>query len=171
MPSLNRGIHSFGGPARVRACAARMCHTRVLCGDWLRAAAPSLCEKWSSGSVGVFLDPPYGDGKMDYGAGGNGDGSIVADVWEWAERMQEHGHVRIVIAGYEGHPCLPGWREMAWSTGEAGGYSNTGNSIESRANCKRERLWFSPSCDMRDLPLSVGNRMPPRQPSLFGVAS
>ena len=167
------GVQAFSGPARIRECAGRMRQARALCGDWRRAVAPSACEGWRQGSVGVFLDPPYGDGEMDYGAGGNGDGSIVADVWEWAERMQEHAHVRIVIAGYEGHPCLPGWREMAWDTSDrarGGGYSNSGTDA-AKANCKRERLWFSPSCDMRDLPLSVGNRMPPRQPSLFGVAS
>lgn len=151
MPSVGRrGVHSYSGEDRLWACAKRLSGVRVLCGDWKRALAPSGVEKWRNGPVGVFLDPPYGVGKIEYAGGGNGDFTLVEEVWAWAERMEVFDHVRVCIAGYEGHPCLPGWRELAWDTGcsaRGGGYSNSGTG-EAKANCRRERLWFSPSCDL-----------------------
>lgn len=169
MPSIGngaRGIHAFSGPARIRECAARMRHVRALCGDWRRVVGTSAVDKWIQGSVGVFLDPPYGEGAVSYAAGGNDSHAIVDDVWAWAESMQEHAHVRVAIAGYEGHPCLPGWHEVAWDSNKHS--KGTGRRRDAAlANCKRERLWFSPSCDLRDLPLSDGTPRRPRQPSLF----
>ena len=168
VPSITaagRGVHEFIGPARIRECVTRVRHARVLCGDWARACMPSVTAKWG-GSVGVFLDPPYGDGKMDYGAGGNQTLDVVRDVWAWAESMQGHAHVRIVIAGYEGHPYLPGWTEVQWKA--RGGYAATADAV---ANRSRERLWFSPSCLTPASASDEGACTPPRQQSLMEAAS
>ena len=79
------GVHGLRGRRiRITELRERLEYMRTLCGDWRRAVASSAAEKWPSGDVGVFLDPPYGEGSMDYAAGGNSTGSIAADVWAWA---------------------------------------------------------------------------------------
>ena len=163
-----RGVRAFSGPERIRECAARVKDARVLCGDWRRAVATSACEKWGGSTVGVFLDPPYGEGKVSYAEGGNQTHDIVRDVWEWAERMQEHAHVRMAIAGYDGHPCLPGWREVSWKA--SGGYGSLANG-DARKNSSRERLWFSPSCLTPASASDEGACPPPHQQSLMEAAS
>jgi hypothetical protein len=155
-----RGIHTIGAEsrrARILDLRDRLAHVRVLCGDWRRAVAKSACEGWGNGDVGVFLDPPYGEGSMEYAGGGNSDGSIAADVWAWAcESWAESGagqrepRVRIVVAGYDDGRTVPeGWETVEWdanaSSGGAG-YGNQGADGTARANARRERLWCSPNC-------------------------
>ena len=115
----------------------------------------SACEKWPNGDVGVFLDPPYGEGSMDYAGGGNTSGDIAADVWAWAcDSWRPPGasraEVRICVAGYEDGRTVPdGWVTVEWDanvSARGAGYGNHGASGEAKANARRERLWFSPNC-------------------------
>lgn len=160
MPSVGhtgRGVHGMSGRRiRITELRERLECMRTLCGDWRRAVSSSAVEKWPNGDVGVFLDPPYGEGSMDYAAGGNDTGNIAADVWAWAVETaspaqpgpnRSHGGpvVRVCVAGYEdGREVPEGWVTVAWET--AGGYGNQSTTTEARANARRERLWFSPAC-------------------------
>jgi DNA adenine methylase len=161
MPEIGqpgRGVHRITSSRRavVLSVAERLQHIRVLCGDWRRAVSKSACAAWPAGDVGVFLDPPYGEGSMEYAAGGNADGGIAADVWAWAvetatpaqtgpKRSQRDPVVRVCVAGYEdGREVPEGWSAVSWET--AGGYGNQSTTTEARANARRERLWFSPAC-------------------------
>ena len=158
-----RGVHRISSNRRavVLSVAERLQHIRVLCGDWRRAVTKSACEGWGDGDVGVFLDPPYGEGSMEYAGGGNGDASIAADVWAWAvstwREPEQSGRrrdprVRIVVAGYEDGRAVPdGWQTVAWDAanridGQAAGYGNQVADGAGRANARRERLWCSPAC-------------------------
>lgn len=150
------GIHSIGAGSRrsrILDLRDRLTHVRVLCGDWKRAVAKSACEGWGDGDVGVFLDPPYGEGAMEYAGGGNATGDIAADVWAWATSTwreaasgnQRSPRVRIVVAGYDdGREVPEGWETVAWEA--QGGYGNQGADGTARANARRERLWCSPNC-------------------------
>jgi hypothetical protein len=52
--------------------------------------------------------------------------------------------MRIAFAGYAGEHEFPtDWTEFRWKA--KGGYGSQGNS-DGRENCRRETLWFSPSC-------------------------
>jgi DNA adenine methylase len=157
MPSISGGgggIHAVANAsrrARIDELRERLSGVRVLCGDWRRAVTKSACVAWSAGDVGVFLDPPYGEGLMDYSAGGNATGSVAADVWAWAcEAWSERDagrrpSVRICVAGYEDGRKVPaGWVTVEWDKPGAG-YANFGTG-GAKANAKRERLWFSPNC-------------------------
>lgn len=93
-------------------------------------------------TLGVFLDPPYSEGKMDYAAGGTGT-SLSAHVREWAVTQGHDPRVRIVLAGYEGEHEPPGWSVVEWLA--QGGYAVQGTSARAD-NRKRERLWLSPHC-------------------------
>jgi DNA adenine methylase len=158
-----RGVHRITSSRRavVLSAAERLQHIRVLCGDWRRAVTKSACEGWGRGDVGVFLDPPYGEGAMEYAAGGNDDGGIAADVWAWAvetaspaqdgpRRPAPGSVVRVCVAGYEdGREVPEGWVTVEWDANARGGgagYGNQSTTTEARANARRERLWFSPAC-------------------------
>jgi DNA adenine methylase len=157
------GVHRITSNRRavVLSVAERLQHMRVLCGDWRRAVAKSACESWGNGDVGVFLDPPYGEGSMEYAAGGNEGGCIAADVWAWAvetatpaqvgpKRSQRDPVVRVCVAGYEdGREVPEGWVTVEWdanASARGAGYGNQSTTTEARANARRERLWFSPAC-------------------------
>jgi hypothetical protein len=132
----------------------RMREVRVACGDWTRVLTSTVTRASGSGFTGVFLDPPYAEGSMDYAAGGTGT-SLSANVRAWAEEHGNDRRFRIVIAGYEGeHAALEscGWRCEAWKT--KGGYSGMDGE---NGNASRERLWLSPHC------------LKGAQPSLFDV--
>lgn len=117
--------------------AARLRRVRVACGDWRRVLGDSVT--WRHGVTGVFLDPPYSEGEVDYSAGGRG---ISADVREWALEAGKNPKMRVVLAGYEGEHEMPSdWRVVAWKA--KGGYGNQGGD---NANARRERLWMSPAC-------------------------
>ncbi len=121
--------------------SARLRRVRVCCGDWRRVLSLSVTEK--HGITGVFLDPPYTDGNMDYSIGGVG-GDISTEVREWAIANGENPRLRISLCGYEGEHAMPdSWDCVAWKA--KGGY---GSQAEGRAreNAKRERIWFSPHC-------------------------
>ena len=125
-----KGVHALGGfdPANLGALSARLRRVRVACGDWSRVLGGSALRA-NGGACGVFLDPPYAEGAMDYAA----------------DRA-----LRIVLAGYEGeHPMPAGWRAVEWTAGRGfGGAEN--------ANRHRERLWLSPHCEGAQLSLLGG---------------
>ena len=121
--------------------AARLRRVRVCCGDWRRVLTPAVTEK--HGITGVFLDPPYTDGNMDYAVGGVG-GDVSAAVREWAIANGDNPKLRIALCGYDGEHVMPEtWECVAWKA--SGGYGSpaAGQALE---NAKRERVWFSPHC-------------------------
>lgn len=124
--------------------ADRLRYVRVCCGDWRRVLTPSVTFR--HGMTGILLDPPYGEGKVDYQAGGNKCDTISSEVREWAIENGCNPQLRIVLCGYESQHEMPDdWRVEEWKT--AGGYSSTAaQHTDAKDNCRRERLWFSPAC-------------------------
>lgn len=121
--------------------ADRLRETRIACGDWRRVLGP--CVTTGIGITGVLLDPPYGEGAMDYAAGGNAT-SIAKDVRDWAVENGDNPDLRIAYCGYEGAVEFPeSWEVFAWKN--RGGYGSQGDG-EGRENAARERVWFSPHC-------------------------
>jgi len=148
------GVHSSAGAAW-GDLTKRLAPVDVACGDWKRVVSPTVLFR-ASGVTGVFLDPPYLDGEMQYASGGAGT-SLSADVCAWAVENGGNPRLRIVLAGYEGEHDLTarGWRVESW---RAQGAGYVGKGAE-RDNQKRERLWLSPAClGDEALPLFGGAR-------------
>jgi DNA adenine methylase len=131
-------VSYFGG------LADRLRYVRVACGDWSRVLTPSITFR--HGLTGVVLDPPYGEGEVDYTAGGNRCTGIAAAVRQWAIENGDNPGLRIALCGYDGQHEMP----ETWSVGEwtaAGGYSSTAaGDTQGKENRHRERVWFSPHC-------------------------
>jgi len=158
---INRQLPHLGDTGRawghLAPLAARLRDVRVACGDWSRVLGAAL---WPFGGraqaggrkVGVFLDPPYGEGFDDAYAATDGvehDRAIAADVWRWACERGDDPALRICVAGYDdGREVPDGWVTVAWDANKdrarGAGYGNRGEGHN--ANAKRERLWFSPHC-------------------------
>jgi DNA adenine methylase len=120
--------------------AARLRDVRIACGEWDRILTPS-CTTRHAGITGVFLDPPYTDGDLQYSAGGCG-GTLASAVCEWAIEHGGDPKLRIALCGYKDEHKLPrGWKTVAWKA--QGGY---GSTKAARENAARERIWFSPHC-------------------------
>ncbi|HVL15548.1 MAG TPA: DNA adenine methylase [Gemmata sp.] len=125
----------------MRALGSRMRRVRVVCGDWSRVTGPSVTVR--HGVTAVFLDPPYGEGEMDYAAGGNAT-SVARDAQAWALEAGGDPAMRVAFCGYEGSfDFPPSWECFAWKN--RGGYGSQGEG-DGRANAARERIWFSPYC-------------------------
>ena len=130
----------------MRALRDRMRRVRVACGDWHRVLSSTVAARGTGHMAtagrpcGIFLDPPYSDGKMSYAVGGG-----VSDrVREWAIANGDRPELRIVLCGYEGEHAMPdSWRKVEWKA--AGGYGSQGKGA-ARENKHRERLWLSPAC-------------------------
>lgn len=123
------------------ALQARMRDVRVTCGDWNRVVKDSVTTR--HGLTGLFLDPPYTKGEMDYGAGGMGLG-IADDVREWCAKNGNDKALRIVLCGHAGeHDALlaRGWQTRQWTARK--GYAMTDEAVENSAS---ETLWCSPHC-------------------------
>ena len=119
----------------------RMREVRVACGDWSRVLSSSVTTR--HGRTGVFLDPPYTRGEMDYAAGGVG-GRVASDVREWCAANGDDPQFRIVLCGHAGeHDALiaHGWRVGKWTARK--GYAVTDEAV---ANSASETLWCSPHC-------------------------
>jgi len=119
----------------------RLRDVRVTCGEWQRVLGPSPTTML--GQTAVFLDPPYTNGDMDYGAGGMGQG-IADSVRQWCIENGDNEKLRIVLCGHaEEHDELlaHGWSIKRWKA--LGGY---GKSDEAKANAASETLWCSPHC-------------------------
>ena len=119
----------------------RLRDVRVACGDWSRVCKESVTTR--HGLTGVFLDPPYTKGAMDYAAGGVGT-DLPMQVQAWCSDNGDNPLLRIVICGHAGeHDALlaHGWHTRQWTAG--GGYAVTAEAV---ANAKSETLWCSPHC-------------------------
>ena len=124
------------------ALSERLRDVRIVCGDWLRVADSSSVTV-RHGLTGVFLDPPYTKGAMDYAAGGVG-GELAHQVTEWCAENVDNKLLRVALCGHAGeHSALEslGWRAETWKAG--GGYARTKEAVENR---KSETIWFSPAC-------------------------
>lgn len=120
----------------------RLRKVRVCCGDWSRVMGPSVTTK--HGLTAVFLDPPYADtAKRAEGLYRKDCGSVAHEVREWAVANGGDRLLRIALCGYEGEHKMPAdWECVAWKA--PGGYSS--QSKKGNANCRKERIWFSPHC-------------------------
>ncbi len=119
----------------------RLREVRVACGDWSRVVTDSVTVR--HGMTGVFLDPPYTKGEMDYSAGGVG-GDLARDVQAWAAANAANPLLRIVVCGHAGeHDALiaHGYTARKWTARK--GYAV---SEEAVANAASETVWCSPAC-------------------------
>jgi hypothetical protein len=120
----------------------RLRDVRVTCGDWSRVVADSVTVR--HGLTGVFFDPPYFRGAMDYAVGGVGT-NLAADVSAWCAANGGNPMLRIVICGHEGeHDALlaHGWSARKWTARK--GYALTDEAV---ANSASETIWCSPHCE------------------------
>jgi hypothetical protein len=120
----------------------RLRDVRVACGDWSRVVADSVTVR--HGLTGVFFDPPYFRGAMDYAVGGVGT-NLAADVGAWCAANGDNPMLRIVICGHAGeHDALlaHGWDARKWAART--GYARTEEAV---ANSAGETIWCSPHCE------------------------
>ena len=120
---------------------ARLRDVRVTCGGWQRVLTDSVTTR--HGLTGVFLDPPYTKGAMDYAAGGVG-GALATEVRDWCRANGDNKKMRIVLCGHAGeHDELlsHGWTTRKWKARK--GYALRSGAVENRAS---ETLWVSPAC-------------------------
>ena len=114
---------------------------RVACGDWRRVLSHSVT--WRHGLTGIFLDPPYTRGAMEYTADG-GKGAVAAEVRAWCRDNGANDQLRIVLCGHAGeHDDLlaAGWHTRTWQARK--GYALTD---EAKQNSASETIWCSPHC-------------------------
>jgi len=119
----------------------RLRDVRVACGDWGRVVKDSVTTR--HGLTGVFLDPPYTKGAMDYAAGGVGT-DLPMQVQAWALANGGDPLLRIVLCGHAGeHDALlaHGWKTRTWLARK--GYALTDEAVQ---NSKDETLWCSSHC-------------------------
>ena len=147
---VNRQLPHLGNAGRGRSAyiyewfGALMDRTRgvrVAVGDWQRVVTDSVTVR--HGLTGVFLDPPYTKGAMDYAAGGVG-GELADNVRAWCAKNGHDKRLRIVLCGHAGEhdDLLPaGWHTRAWTARK--GYASTDEAMENSAS---ETLWCSPHC-------------------------
>ena len=147
---VNRKLPHLGNAGRGRSeyiyewFAALMDRTRgvrVAVGDWQRVLTDSVTVR--HGLTGVFLDPPYTKGAMDYAAGGVG-GKLADEVRAWCLKNGTNKRLRIVLCGHAGeHDELlaHGWGLRTWEARK--GYASTDEAVENSAS---ETLWCSPHC-------------------------
>ena len=142
LPHLSAGrgrsayIHEWFG-----ALMDRTRGVRVTVGDWQRVLTDSVTVR--HGLTGVFLDPPYTKGAMDYAAGGVG-GELADKVRAWCAKNGNDKRLRIVLCGHAGeHDALlqDGWHTRAWTARK--GYAITDEAVENSAS---ETLRCSPHC-------------------------
>ena len=145
---VNRQLPHLGDAGRgdfirdwLSKLGARLRDVRVTCGGWQRVLTDSVTTR--HGLTGVFLDPPYTKGAMDYAAGGVG-GALASDVRMWCAENGHRKALRIVLCGHAGeHDELlsRGWNTRKWKARK--GYAVTSDAV---ANSASETLWVSPAC-------------------------
>ena len=145
---INRKLPHLGDAGKgindyLRQLADRLRRVRVACGDWARVLTPSVTFR--HGLTAILLDPPYGEGEVDYSSGGNRT-DIAQDVRRWAIANGDNPDLRIALCGYDGQFEMPSdWTVEEWVA--AGGYSSTADGdTQGKLNRHRERIWFSPNC-------------------------
>jgi len=95
------------------------------------------------GLTGLFLDPPYTKGAMNYAVGGVG-GGLATEVRSWCAENGDNPKLRIILCGHAGeHDDLlqAGWHTETWRARK--GYAITDDAVENSAS---ETLWCSPHC-------------------------
>ncbi len=111
---------------------------RVTCGDWSRVLTPSVTVR--HGMTGVVLDPPYGEGNVDYSNGGNLDKNIAKNVWDWAVENGGDPSFRIIVCAYDDGRRVPNdWTIVKWKARK--GYQTAEND-----RSDEEILYLSPNC-------------------------
>jgi len=134
----------------MRCLADRLRRVKVCCGDWARVCTPVVL--FERGPTGVFLDPPYGEGRHP-AIYDEDTTEVIQVVREWCLEHGRDSRLRIALCGYEGQIATPGdWETYRWKARGGYGLQGTGRG---RANRERETIWFSPHC------------LPPRQRTLF----
>lgn len=119
----------------------RLRDVRVCCGDWSRVCKDSVTTR--HGLTGIFFDPPYTKGSMNYAAGGVGT-DLPMQVQEWCAKNGNNKLMRLVLCGHKGeHDALlkHGWTTRTWVA--RSGYATT---EEAKENSAGETLWCSPHC-------------------------
>jgi site-specific DNA-adenine methylase len=126
--------------------AARLRKVRVCCGDWRRVLGRSSTE--AIGVTAVMLDPPYlATAGRDPSLYSSEDLTVANDVREWALANGTNPKLHIALCGYEGEHDMPkSWECVEWKA--AGGYAAAAGNHE---NAHRERIWFSPHCQLVEL--------------------
>lgn len=125
----------------MRELAERLRDVRVACGDWERVVKDSVTTR--HGMTGLFLDPPYTKGAMDYAAGGVGT-DLPMRVQAWCGKNGDNPLLRIALCGHAGeHDAL---LDAGWFTGRWTARKGYAASAEARQNSKDETVWFSPRC-------------------------
>ena len=145
---VNRQLPHLGDAGRgefirdwLSKLGARLRDVRVTCGGWQRVLTDSVTTR--HGLTGVFLDPPYTKGAMDYAAGGVG-GALATEVRDWCLKNTTNPLLRIVLCGHAGeHDELlnHGWSARLWAARK--GYAITDEAVSNTAS---ETVWCSPSC-------------------------
>ena len=147
---INRKLPHLGNAGRGRSefirewfykLQDRMRDVRVACGDWSRVVRDSVTTR--HGLTGIFLDPPYTKGAMDYTAGGVGT-DLPLQVQAWCAENGNDSKLRIVLCGHAGeHDALlaHGWHLRTWTARK--GYALRADAVQ---NSKDETLWCSPHC-------------------------
>lgn len=127
----------------VRRLSERLRRVRSACGSWDRVLSHRIIFPVPNGTyaAGVFLDPPYTEGAVNYSVGNR----CADDVRAWAIEHGDNPRLRIALCGYDEHGDLAshGWTPHRWKA--KGGYGNQSNG-QARANAERETVWFSPHC-------------------------
>jgi DNA adenine methylase len=125
----------FKSGDNIREVHQRLQNVFILCGDWSRAVGTATKEY--AGPVGVFLDPPYPDGYVDYGSGNR---DVWQDVQKWCIERGNDPWMRIALCGYEEHEIMADhdWTAYHWKAHGTGRLSSS--------NPDREVIWFSPHC-------------------------
>lgn len=146
---LGKGLHAQTAPPILewfQALQARLRRVRFTCGDWSRVLTPSVTYR--HGLTGVFLDPPYINGDMEYSAG-DPDPDLHEKLVAWCRENQDNPQLRIALCGHDGDYDLPGWEILRWKA--RGGYGNQGKgadgeSLDAEDNRHKEVVHFSPAC-------------------------
>lgn len=153
LPSLGStmGVNRLWRPSRLEtlleyygALQERFERVRVCCGDWKRVCGYTPTTKL--GETAVFLDPPYE--RKHRADVYNWESDIAQDVREWA--IANGDKMKVALCGYESetYQMPDDWIEVPWKA--VGGYGNQGKG-QARKNCHKERVWFSPLCERKDL--------------------
>lgn len=130
----------------MQSLAERLRETRVTCGDWSRVVKDSVTTR--HGMTGLFLDPPYMKGAMQYAAGGVGT-DLPLEVQAWCRDSGDNPLLRIALCGHAGeHNALldVGWFIGTWKARK--GYAASEEAVQ---NSKDETVWFSPHCIRSDI--------------------
>lgn len=110
-------------------------NTRFTSGDWKRICSVGTMTRF--GRCAILLDPPYGTTKAVYAIDSE---TISAEVQSWCLENGSNEKLAIALCGHSGqHEILEehGWEACAWRNN--GGYQGGDD---------RERIWFSPGCDL-----------------------